>query len=211
MVNGFRFHTIDHAQDKSTMNYGVCVRSSCYNDTEYDFYGLLEEILEFQYCNLPNMYVTLFKCRWVDPVTGQRIHPKYGFVDVNLSRIYKTDEPFVLVQQATQVYYVGYPGSKRNRVDWIAACTTKARSTVEVKWSDVPFQPDNECMRGALSTQLDVPLLHDPSGDGLHIDSDEDIEADIHSTEGTDSVRDTSTDSSPSGSESDDFREECNV
>lgn len=211
MVNGFRFHTFEHAQDKATMNCGVCVRSSCYNDTEYDFFGVLEEILEFQYCNLPNMYVTLFKCRWVDPMTGQQTHPKYGIIDVNLSRIYKTDEPFVLAQQAIQVYYVGYPGSKRNRVNWMAAFKTKARSTVEVKWSDIPFQPSNEFMYGACSTQLDVPLLHDPSDIGEHVDSDEDVEDDMYCNKSTDSFRDTSTSTSPSDSEFSDSIEGGNV
>ena len=100
------------------MNCGVCVRSLCYNDTEYNFFGPLEEILEFQYCNLPNMYATLFICKWIDPMIGPKTHLKYKIIDVNLSCIYKIDGPFILSQLAIQVYYVGYPSLKRNRIDW---------------------------------------------------------------------------------------------
>ena len=45
-VNGFKFHTIDYSQGRKIMNSGVCVKGSCYNDYEYDYYGMLYEIIE---------------------------------------------------------------------------------------------------------------------------------------------------------------------
>ncbi|OMP03572.1 Transposase, Ptta/En/Spm, plant [Corchorus olitorius] len=41
-VNGFKFHTQEYGQHKRTMNSGVWVKGSTYNDYERDYYGLLE-------------------------------------------------------------------------------------------------------------------------------------------------------------------------
>ncbi|KAL0327842.1 UNVERIFIED_CONTAM: hypothetical protein Scaly_2216800 [Sesamum calycinum] len=49
------------------------------------------------------------KSGWVDPTKGLKIHPKYHLVDVNHKRLYQKDEPFILAQQAIQVYYAQYP------------------------------------------------------------------------------------------------------
>ncbi|KAL0320146.1 UNVERIFIED_CONTAM: hypothetical protein Sradi_5276100 [Sesamum radiatum] len=42
-INGYNFHTLTHGEEKSTMNSGVCVRSSSYFDSDTDFFGWLEE------------------------------------------------------------------------------------------------------------------------------------------------------------------------
>ncbi|KAK8946630.1 hypothetical protein KSP39_PZI007428 [Platanthera zijinensis] len=44
-VNGYRFHTLKYGEGKSTMNSGVCVNGSYYNDSNEDYYGELLEIL----------------------------------------------------------------------------------------------------------------------------------------------------------------------
>ncbi|KAL0285204.1 UNVERIFIED_CONTAM: hypothetical protein Scaly_2826000 [Sesamum calycinum] len=137
-VNGFNFHTEDHNVGKSTMNCGVCVR-----DTENDFYGMLEEIIELDYPLNDDLHVVLFKCRWVDPTRGMKVHRHYHLVDVNFKRVYQKDEPFILAQQAVQVYYTEYPSMKRDKIDWMAFCKTKARR-VESHWTNVAYQIDEE-------------------------------------------------------------------
>ncbi|KAL0448083.1 UNVERIFIED_CONTAM: hypothetical protein Slati_1936200 [Sesamum latifolium] len=71
-VNGFNFHTKDHNVGKLIMNYGVCVKSSSYRDTDNDFYGMLKEIIELDYPLNGDLHVVLFKCRWVDPTRGMK-------------------------------------------------------------------------------------------------------------------------------------------
>ncbi|KAL0288408.1 UNVERIFIED_CONTAM: hypothetical protein Sangu_2658700 [Sesamum angustifolium] len=141
-VNGFNFHTEDHNVGKSTMNCGVCVKSSSYRDTENDFYGMLEEIIKLDYPLNDDLHVVLFKCRWVDPTRGMKVHPHYHLVDVNFKRVYQKDEPFILAQQAVQVYYTEYPSMKRDKIDWMAVCKTKARR--ESHWTNVAYQIDEE-------------------------------------------------------------------
>ncbi|GKD01720.1 transposon, En/Spm-like, transposase-associated domain protein [Tanacetum coccineum] len=44
IVNGYKFHTLAHGDDRVTNNSGVCVKGSCYNEEEIDYYGELEEV-----------------------------------------------------------------------------------------------------------------------------------------------------------------------
>ncbi|KAL0455722.1 UNVERIFIED_CONTAM: hypothetical protein Slati_0911400 [Sesamum latifolium] len=66
-VKGYNFQTEWHNTGKSTMNCGVCVKSSSYNE-DNDFDGIIEEIIQLTYPLIPDLHIVLFKCRWVDPV-----------------------------------------------------------------------------------------------------------------------------------------------
>ncbi|KAL0282920.1 UNVERIFIED_CONTAM: hypothetical protein Sangu_2922600 [Sesamum angustifolium] len=71
-VNGYNFHTEEHKIGNSTMNCGVCVQNSSYTDTDIDFYGMLEEIIQLDYPVIDGQQVVLFKCKWVDPTRGMK-------------------------------------------------------------------------------------------------------------------------------------------
>ncbi|OMO87017.1 hypothetical protein CCACVL1_09317, partial [Corchorus capsularis] len=131
-VNGYKFHTFNYGQNRETMNYGVCVKGSCYNDYDCDFYGILVEILELEYVRNGNK-VVLFKCHWFDMSDrGVRVHPHYGLVEVKHASTLSSNEPFVLAQQAQQVCYTSYPSKRRERRDWWAVCKIKARSRFHI-------------------------------------------------------------------------------
>ncbi|KAL0324681.1 UNVERIFIED_CONTAM: hypothetical protein Scaly_2435200 [Sesamum calycinum] len=66
-----------HNIGKSTMNYGVCFKSSSYTDEENDFYGIIEEIIQLTYPLISNLHIILLKYRSVDPVRGMKEVPKY--------------------------------------------------------------------------------------------------------------------------------------
>ncbi|KAL0346386.1 UNVERIFIED_CONTAM: hypothetical protein Scaly_1654600 [Sesamum calycinum] len=109
------------------MDCGVCVKSSSYTDTDIDFYGMLEEIIQLDYPVIEGLQVVLFKYKWVDPTSGMKVHPRYHLVDVNFKWMYQKDEPFILAQQAVQVYYTDYPSMRRDKAEWMVVCKTKAR------------------------------------------------------------------------------------
>jgi len=48
-VNDFKFHTQSYGRFKKTMNSGVCVKESCYDDNERDYYGMLKEVVRLKY------------------------------------------------------------------------------------------------------------------------------------------------------------------
>ncbi|KAL0437694.1 UNVERIFIED_CONTAM: hypothetical protein Sradi_0477300 [Sesamum radiatum] len=164
-VNGYNFHTEEPNIGKSTMNCGVCVKSSSYTDTDIDFYGMLEEIIQLDYPVIDGLQVVLFKCKWVDPTRGMKVHPRYHLVDVNFKRVYQKDEPFILAQQAVQVYYTDYPSMRRDRADWMAVCKTKARRVVDAsRWTDVAYQLEEVEPPPKVNTDNQTYDLHDPNG-----------------------------------------------
>ncbi|WRX10853.1 protein of unknown function DUF4216 - like 2 [Theobroma cacao] len=137
-VNGFKFHTLDYGKNRKTMNSGVCIKGSFYNDHERDFYGILVDIIELEYFGIGNR-VVLFKCHWFDTEKRIKVDRLHGLVDVNYNSILASNEPFVLVAQAHQVYYSSYPSRIRYRRDWWAVFKTKARSRFQI-----PISGDRE-------------------------------------------------------------------
>ncbi|KAL0374012.1 UNVERIFIED_CONTAM: hypothetical protein Sradi_3316900 [Sesamum radiatum] len=108
------------------------------------------------------------RCRWVVPTRGTKVHPRYYLVDVNFKRMYLKDEPFILAQQAVQVYYTEYPSTRRGKVDWMVVCKTNARRLVdESHWTNVAYQEEEELPVPEVNTNNQTYDLHDP--DGLHI------------------------------------------
>ncbi|KAL0323571.1 UNVERIFIED_CONTAM: hypothetical protein Sangu_1976400 [Sesamum angustifolium] len=164
LVNDYNFHTERHSVGKSTMSYGVCVKNSSYTNTDSDFYGILEEIIQLDYPLIPNMHITLFKCRWVDPVRGMKVHPCYQLVDVNFKKVYQKNETFILEQQAVQVYYTTYPIMKRDKGDWMTICKTKARRVIDdSRWTEVAFQEDKTIPSPQVVTDNHNYELHGPN------------------------------------------------
>jgi len=66
------------------------------------YYGFIEEIWEVDYTKF---FVPVFKCKWVDNKSGVKIDES-GFTQVDFRKIGYRDEPFIMVQQASQVFYV---------------------------------------------------------------------------------------------------------
>jgi len=46
-INGYVFHTEEYEHGRKTYNSGVCVKGSTCNEFEDDYYGKLEEVVEF--------------------------------------------------------------------------------------------------------------------------------------------------------------------
>ncbi|GKV11465.1 hypothetical protein SLEP1_g22724 [Rubroshorea leprosula] len=116
------------------MNYGVCVVGSISTKSNYDFYGLLQEIIQIGYYgSIHQQAVVLFKCDWYEIPLAQRVqvNQKHRLVDINPRRYLRSYEPFILSSQARQVYYTPYPSINHERRGWIAALKIKARSIIE--------------------------------------------------------------------------------
>ena len=154
-VNGYNFHTSLYSIGKATKNCGVCVKGSTNGDPSNDFYGVLQEVVELEYIGQVSKVTYLFKCDWYDTTgTGMRVHPHYKIVELNKQRRWPKYDPFVLAKQAIQVYYVAYPSKRRERADWLVACTVKARGTIEMSSMETAFQEEEI---GALVNPNDLP------------------------------------------------------
>ena len=61
IINGIRFHTVERDKYRRTQNSGIVVKGE-HNSEEIDFYGILTDIIELEYCYGNHVY--LFKCDW---------------------------------------------------------------------------------------------------------------------------------------------------
>ncbi|KAL0379281.1 UNVERIFIED_CONTAM: hypothetical protein Sradi_3233600 [Sesamum radiatum] len=141
-VNGYRFHTLEYGETNSTMNSGVCISGSYYDDASIDYYGELTEILELSFLGPADSTVVMFKCRWFDVgKQGMKFHPRYKIVDINYNRSMAEDNPFVLASQCHQVCYTPYPWRKKaSDRAWRAIFKVKARSTYEMSNTPVHYE-----------------------------------------------------------------------
>jgi hypothetical protein len=84
-----------------------------------EYYGIIEEIIVLSFCSTNPLKLVLFKCHWFHPMSGVRRSPNIGLVEVKKTSVLPGVKPFIVAQQATQVYYVPYPcKSARSLVDW---------------------------------------------------------------------------------------------
>ncbi|XP_057246859.1 uncharacterized protein LOC125499462 [Beta vulgaris subsp. vulgaris] len=113
-----------------TQNSGVVVLGDTGEEKEaLDFYGALTEVIRVEY--LGGNYVVFFRCDWYDVLDSKKgINvDKFGYVSVDTQRNLKTDEPFVLASQVSQVFYATDIVKKGN---WRVAVKTKPRVTYEL-------------------------------------------------------------------------------
>jgi len=106
IINGYRFHVQDYNNGLRTQNCGIVVSGEAGEEGRIiDYYGELTEILELQFVG--GRQLVLFRCMWFDVYDNERgvKMDEYDFVSVNPQRFLKTDEPFVLANQVSQVYY----------------------------------------------------------------------------------------------------------
>ncbi|WMV09380.1 hypothetical protein MTR67_002765 [Solanum verrucosum] len=106
IINGYRFHIQDYDNSLRTQNCGiVVVGETDEEDKIIDYYGELTEILELQF--IGGRRLVLFRCMWYDVYDKERGAKidEYDFLCVNPQQFLKTDEPFLLANQASQVFY----------------------------------------------------------------------------------------------------------
>jgi uncharacterized protein DUF4216 len=106
-INGYTFYT--RAQDtKSTcQNSGVRIEASDLDGKRSWYFGFIEDIWELDYVFFK---ICLFRCRWVN-LQATKVD-KYGLTTVDLGRVGFKDDPFILANQAHQVFYLEDPAKK---------------------------------------------------------------------------------------------------
>ncbi|KAH0710852.1 hypothetical protein KY284_012279 [Solanum tuberosum] len=116
-------------KDLLSLSRGPTRYSTHSNDSEnFDYYGVLTDVIELQF--VMDRRVTLFRCNWFDvydEIKGVK-KDEYDFVSVNPDRFLKTNEPFVLADQASQVFYANDNSNK----GWQVVRKTQPRDSYEI-------------------------------------------------------------------------------
>ena len=112
IINGCCYHIKDCDEARVNQNSGVSIVASTMQITsakdknlmlgDMCFYGIVIEIWDLDY-NFFNICV--FKCDWVDRKNGVKVD-ELGSTLVDLSKIGHKSDPFILVTQTQQVFYV---------------------------------------------------------------------------------------------------------
>ena len=124
-INKYSFYT--KAQDKKSImqNSGVTLRAesqhfaSVHDDNpriaSIPYFGFIKEIWEFNYVKF---IVCVFTCKWVDTNTGAQTDD-VGFTLVDLKKLAYQNGPFIMIEQAKQIFYVQDPCDER----WVSGST----------------------------------------------------------------------------------------
>ena len=117
-VNNCIFYTKSMDEKSTIQNSGVTLEAksmqfSTLKDTNpvlgsMAYNWCIEEIWEVDYLKF---FAPFFKCKWVDNNSGVRIDES-GFTLVDFQKIGYQDEPFIMFQQASKVFYVKDPTSE---------------------------------------------------------------------------------------------------
>lgn len=133
IVNGVRYHTKSRDEKRLTQNYGIQVEAE-YDGKICNFYGVINDIWEVHYLYWNK--VILFKCSWYNTNESEkRMYTEYHFTSINTSSEWFEDEPFVIANQVSSVFYLD--DLKKNK-DWKVVQKVNHRHI----W-DIPSRPEN--------------------------------------------------------------------
>lgn len=167
ILNGFKFRTKDAEKHLKTQNSGVIVKGDELTG-HADYYGVVRKITEIKY--LDNNFVILFKCDWFEaPSEGRnqgRGYKKddYGFISVDITRLFYKNDPFILGSQAELVYYVQYS----DKENWYSVVKVKPRHIFALPNGE--FEDDDELEAYQLNElsdtheDLETPLVDRDEG-----------------------------------------------
>ncbi|CAD6338686.1 unnamed protein product [Miscanthus lutarioriparius] len=121
-INGYRFRSEKYEKGRpglTTINTSVCVTSYDESDNDLEYYGVTEDIIKIKWEGSIKLELVLFYCRWFDPTpNGLRRTEDLGLVEIKHVARLKSFDPFMMVSQVTQVYYMSYPCKKKELLPW---------------------------------------------------------------------------------------------
>ena len=85
---------------------------------------------------------------------------QHNIIEVKHTRQYNRYDPFIIAQNAKQVYYAPYP-LRRDKADWWVVIKTKPVGRIEVDNAlDVAYQNDVTVVHQTVDTELENSLEH---------------------------------------------------
>jgi hypothetical protein len=72
-----------------------------------DYYGILQNIVEYTFGGAKELKVMFFQCDWFDPINSTRVD-EFGIVEVKYESHYLGSN-ILLAHQVQRVYYLSYP------------------------------------------------------------------------------------------------------
>ncbi|XP_066378985.1 uncharacterized protein [Miscanthus floridulus] len=127
VINGFLFRTVPAESNLITQNSGVLVKGD-ESTGNMDWYGVIKKIISREFPG--GKELMMFQCDWYDvPAPTQnksRGYKKdqYGIIDIDTTHFRYSNDPYILVTQAEQVFYV----KDAKKSDWSSVVRMKPRN-----------------------------------------------------------------------------------
>jgi hypothetical protein len=93
----------------ATTNNGLVTSGEDATGHVADYYGILQNIVEYIFGNAKELNVVFFKCDWFDPINNTRVDA-FSMVEVKHESRYLGSD-LLFAHQAQQEYYLSYPHS----------------------------------------------------------------------------------------------------
>jgi hypothetical protein len=139
-INGFRFRSTKFESTHplvATTNTGVVCTTKDDRERRINYYGIVKDILVYDFTGPNNLQVVFFQCDWFDPYHGTREN-QFGMVEVRHENRTRACNEFVLAHQVDQVYYMSYPC--RDLKDWWVVYKVNPRERIHIADDQVYYQ-----------------------------------------------------------------------
>jgi hypothetical protein len=136
------------------------IDDGCNNELEY--YGIIKDIIELKFDGGSEFSLVLFDCHWFHPTNGVRRLERFGLVEVAHASCNPANEPFVLVSQVKQVYYLPYAcKSNESLKDWWVAHKVSPLANMSIPSMDEYDNEEPPCMDTFQEDGLDGEFIVD--------------------------------------------------
>lgn len=163
IISGIRYRVKTRDENKKTQCSGVVLNAETLSFSSVrdinprvgsvSYYGVLTDIIEVLYGQCTRYL--LFKCDWVDPDRGVK-EDEYKYKLVNFKHLMynknlPSDEPFILANQAQQVWYIPDPIDS----DWSVVVPMVRRDNYDV-YSTIDVESNSRIQLDDGTTSRDV-------------------------------------------------------
>ena len=105
--------------------------------------------------------IVLFRCEWFDlSHKGTKVDHQHNIIEAKHTPKYKSYDPFIIAQNAKQVYYALYP-LRRDKADWWVVMKSDPLGRIEIyNVIDVVYQNDVAIVQEQVDVELETTLQH---------------------------------------------------
>jgi hypothetical protein len=110
-INGYTYYTKEKDMKSVGQNSGIRIEAIDPQEQKTTYYGYIQHIWELDYGL--RIRIPVFRCQWIKHPNGVNVD-NYGLTLVDLKNLDHKDDPWVLADRVTQVFYVLNPETEKH-------------------------------------------------------------------------------------------------
>jgi hypothetical protein len=109
-INGYTYYTKEKEKKSVAQNSSICIEAIDLQRLKIMYYGYIQDIWELDYG--VRMRIPVFRCQWVKHPNGVNVD-NYGLTLVDLKNVGHQNDPWVLADRVTHVFYILDPETRK--------------------------------------------------------------------------------------------------